>query len=83
MKESKSYLDIEGIKSRLDELGFRKVCQNKESSFVSTIKNESILVYLNCKPRVYILVYKQERFNFSTINELNQIYEKLYSDIIK
>jgi len=81
MKLSKSFIDREGIKIRLNELGFRKVCENKESSLVTTIKNESLLVYMNNKPREFILVHKTDRYSFKTINELNEIYEKLYSDI--
>jgi len=83
MSESRLFIDREGIKQRLNELGFRKVCENKESSFVTTIKNESILVYMNNKPREFIMVHKTYRYTFKTINELNQIYEKLYSDITK
>lgn len=81
MSESKLYIDREGIKQRLNELGFRKVCENRESSLVTTIKNESLLVYMNNKPKEFILVHKIDRYTFKTINELNQIYEKLYSDI--
>lgn len=83
MKESKSYLDIEGIKSRLNDLGFKKVCEAVNSSFVKEIKGQSLLIYRNCKPSEYIICKGIERHCFKTVNELNQIYEKLYTDITK
>jgi len=81
MSESKLSIDREGIKIRLNELGFRKVCENKESSLVTTIKNESLLVYMSNKPREFILVHRIDRYSFKTINELNEIYEKLHATI--
>jgi len=83
MKESKSYLDIEGIKSRLNDLGFKKVCEAVNSSFVKEIKEQSLLVYRNCKPNEYIVCKGIDRYYFKTVNELNKIYEKLYTDITK
>ena len=83
MKESNSYLDIEGIKSRLDELGFRNVCDSINSSFVKEIKGQSLLIYRNCKPAEFIICKGIDRYYFKTVNELNKIYEKLYSDIAK
>ena len=81
MSESRLSIDREGIKSRLNEFGFRKVCENKESSLVTTIKNESLLVYMNNKPEEFIMVHKTDRYSFKTINELNEIYEKLHATI--
>jgi len=81
MSESRLSIDREGIKSRLNEFGFRKVCENKESSLVTTIKNESLLVYMNNKPMEFILVHRIDRYSFKTINELNEIYEKLHATI--